>query len=58
MRKLGVDEGHGDSDDFEVKVGMHRGSIFSSLLFLIVMEPRGYIPRVYGCLAVEVAICG
>jgi len=29
---------HGNSDDFEVKVGMHQGSTLSQLLFVIVME--------------------
>jgi len=32
MRKLGVDECHGNSDDFEVNVGMQQGSVFSSFL--------------------------
>ena len=29
---------YGNSKDFEVKVGMHQGSAFSPLLFVIVME--------------------
>jgi len=29
---------HGNSDNFEVKVGMHQGSALSTLLFVIVME--------------------
>ena len=29
---------YGNSNDFEVKVGMHQGSALSSLLFVIVME--------------------
>ena len=28
----------GDSDSFEVKVGLHQGSVLSPLLFMIVMD--------------------
>jgi len=30
---------YGNSKGFEVKVGMHQGSAFSPLLFMIVMDP-------------------
>ena len=30
--------GEGYSEEFEVKVGVHQGSILSSLLFIIVLE--------------------
>ena len=33
---------HGNSDNFEVKVGMHQGSTLRPLLFAIVMEA---VPR-------------
>jgi len=29
---------HGNSENFEVKVGMHRGSALSTLLFVIVIS--------------------
>ena len=42
--------GHGDSNSFEVKVGVHQASVLSPLLFDIVMdvmtkEVRGGLPR-------------
>jgi len=37
MRKLGV-EVTGNSNGFEIKVGMHQRSALSPLLFMIVME--------------------
>ena len=30
--------GEGYSEEFEVKVGVHQGSVLSSLLFIIVLE--------------------
>jgi len=37
---------HGNSDNFEVEVGMHQGSALSPLLFVMVMEAvsRGALP--------------
>ena len=33
-----VSVGEGFSQEFEVKVGVHQGSVFSPLLFIIVLE--------------------
>ena len=46
LRKLGVDGwivrlvcvGEGYSEEFEVKVGVHQGSVLNQLLFIIVLE--------------------
>jgi len=36
--KTVVRTAYGNSNDFEVKIGMHRGSALSPLLFVVVME--------------------
>jgi hypothetical protein len=36
--KTAVKVGHGVSEEFEVKVGVHQGSVLSPLLFIIVMQ--------------------
>ena len=33
-----VKTNHGNSEEFEVKVGVHQGSVLSPLLFVVVME--------------------
>ena len=48
--KTVVRTGCGNSECFEVKVGMHPGS----LLFVIVME---HIPRIQGCLTIVAVVC-
>ena len=49
--------GEGYSEEFEVKVGVHQGSVLSSLLFIIVLETlsrkfRSGVP----CYAVDLVI--
>jgi len=36
--KIDVRTGYGNSNGFEVKVGMHQGSALSPLLFIMVMD--------------------
>ena len=38
MQKTVIRTDYGNSNCFEVKVGMHRSSVLSPLLFVIVME--------------------
>ena len=38
MHKAGFRVGEGFSKEFEVKVGVHQGSVLSPLLFIIVLE--------------------
>jgi len=45
---------YGSSDSFEVKVGMHQGSVLlSTLLFVIVMET---LSREFNCLTMGVVV--
>ena len=39
-----VHVGEGYSDEFEVKVGVHQGSVLCPLLFTIVLEALSYVP--------------
>ena len=45
-----VRAGEGYSEEFEVKVGVHQGSVLSPLLFIIVLEAlsRGFRCGVHG----------
>ena len=51
--KTVVRTGYGNSNGFEVKVGMHQGSALSPLLFAIVMEA---LERIQSCLTMGVAV--
>ena len=39
-----VHVGEGYSEEFEVKVGVHQGSVLSLLLFIIVLEALSSVP--------------
>ena len=45
---------YGDSNCFEVKVGMHQGSALSPLLYVFVMEA---LSREFSCLTTGVVVC-
>ena len=38
IKRMVVKMSDGNSDSFEVKVGLHQGSVLSPLLFVIVMD--------------------
>jgi hypothetical protein len=45
---------NGESEAFEVKVGVHQGSVLSPLLFIIVLEA---LSRQFSGLALRVTVC-